>query len=731
MKQEATTPTLVEQNLETPFYIPADGSSTRPRRTLKSGETFVVFDSHGDIGAVPGGPDGVFHNGTRFLSRFDLSINGEQPLVLGSNVRDDNTILNVDLTNPDMFAGERLLLQKDTLHIRRTIFLREGLVYARFSVRNYASAPTRCELSFDYSSDFADIFEVRGMRRKRRGRVVAKRADDQTVILNYLGLDHAPRKTSIAFDPAPNTITQTRAVYSFNVDPEERRVIFVVIACIEDKAPEQPSFLGGLRSTLRESNALARERTTIETSNEMLNKVLSRSIADLDMLMTPTPQGPYPYAGIPWYSTTFGRDGIITAIAMLWFDPSIARGVLNRLAAFQATRNDPAADAQPGKILHEMRAGEMAALNEIPFGLYYGSVDSTPLFVMLVGLYAERTGDMETVRRLWPHVRAGLAWIDTYGDIDGDGLIEYARATEEGLANQGWKDSQDSIFHADGSMAKGPIALSEVQGYVVEAKRLAAKCAKLLGDAEFAAKLSAEAHATAETVEAKFWCEDIQSYAIAIDGAKAQCKVRSSNAGHLLFCGLARPDRAAVIAKDFLSPRFFSGWGIRTIPVGEALYNPMSYHNGSVWPHDNALIALGLARYGFSHLLEPVFRGMFDAAAYMDLQRLPELFCGFRRVPKQGPTLYPVACSPQAWAAATPLALFQASLGLSFNPWRREIELRNPCLPSFIDHAVVRNLQVGTAKVDLIVRRHADRVSVELGRTDGDVRILTTSFAQS
>ena len=367
------------------------------------------------------------------------------------------------------------------------------------------------------------------------------------------------------------------------------RPIFLTAGCDQTKTRPLP-FLRSFIAARRWMREATRGRTSVQTSNERFNEMLCQSAADLAMLMTDTPQGSYPYAGIPWYSTTFGRDGLITALQMLWWRPDVARGVLQRLAAYQAKTTDPLADSEPGKILHEMRRGEMAALREVPFGLYYGSVNSTPLFVLLAGLYAERTGDDATVAALWPAIEAALNWIDGPGDPDRDGFVEYKRATEQGLANQGWKDSHDAIFHADGRLAEGNIALAEVQGYVYAAKRVAARVAKRLGREALALKLDAEATRLAERFETAFWCPEIETYALALDGAKNPCRVRTSNAGQVLFSGIAGSDRAACVAAGLMQPRFFSGWGIRTLARGEARYNPMSYHNGSVWPHDNALI---------------------------------------------------------------------------------------------------------------------------------------------
>jgi glycogen debranching enzyme len=707
---------------EAPFYIAAAESATRARYTLKSGDTFVVMDSHGDVGASSGGSDGLFHRDTRHLSRFELTINELQPLLLGSNLRDDNALLAIDLTNPDIFSDQRIVLQKDTLHIVRTIFLWRGTAYQRLGVRNFGDHAADLRLVVLFDSDFADLFEVRGIRRHRRGVVTRRLIGADQVLLSYRGLDGVTRHSRLTFDPPPNKLAVNAASYQLHVPPGSVQPLFIAVAC--DQPDERPMpFMPGLLAARRELRAATAGGTTVESSSELFNEILCRSAADLSMLMTDTPQGRYPYAGIPWYSTTFGRDGLITALQMLWWNPSVARGVLRRLAAYQAKVTDPRSDAQPGKILHEMRAGEMAALHEVPFGLYYGSVDATPLFVLLAGAYVERTGDEVTLAELWPAIEAALAWIDGPGDPDGDGFIEYRRATEEGLANQGWKDSHDAIFHADGCLVEGHIALAEVQGYVFAAKRLAARCARRLGHDALASELETQAARLAERFEAAFWCPQIETYALALDGSKEPCRVRTSNAGQVLFAGIASPERAVTVARGLMETRFNSGWGIRTLAKGEARYNPMSYHNGSIWPHDNSLIALGFARYGLTQSVGQLFTGLFKAATYMESRRLPELYCGFQRQRGRGPTLYPVACSPQAWASAAPFTLLEASLGLEFDPGKGEIRLRNPRLPSFLDEVTLRNLRLDSSSVDLRVRRHKDAVSLDILRTTGKIQV--------
>lgn len=708
---------------ETPFYIPAVGSTARPRRTLKANDTFAVVDSHGDIGASAGDPDGIFNNDTRYLSRLELTIDDLEPLLLGSNVRDDNTMLTVDLTNPDVYVRDRLVLPKDTVHIVRTSFVWQENFYTRFHIHNHGIQRITMSLSFAFSNDFADIFEVRGMRRARRGTQRAAMAEGNDVYLFYEGLDGIERSTSLRFDPQPDQISESHAKYSLTLAPHERRSIFLTVKCNGKPGDPPAHFFKGMALAARAFRKDTNDAIAIGTSSDVFNQILARSLSDLRMLTTETVDGNYPYAGIPWYSTTFGRDGIITALQMLWCVPHLARGVLARLAALQAKTVDPLNDAEPGKILHEMRNGEMARLREVPFGLYYGSVDATPLFVLLAGEYFARTADAQTIRTLWPNIEAALAWIDGHSALDGDGFLRHSRDNKEGLANQGWKDSFDSVFHADGRLAEGSIALVEVQAYVYAAKRSIAKAARHLGFVELAAQLERDAEELSSRFERAFWCEDIGTYAIALDGDGQPCKVRTSNAGHVLFGGLASPERARRVVDGLMSPRFFSGWGIRTVASGESRYNPMSYHNGSIWPHDNSLIAVGMARYGHKAAACDVFEAISGAASYMDLRRLPELFCGFRRQKSQGPTLYPVACSPQAWASGAPFAMLQACIGIEFQPELNRIRLTDPMLPPFLDMLILRNIELGDAKIDFALYRYGENVSLQILRNPSGIEV--------
>jgi glycogen debranching enzyme len=698
----------------------------RRTRTLKHGDTFAVFDHRGDIGGEPENPEGLYHRDTRMLSQLQLLLEEARPLLLSSVTQDDNAMFTADLSNPDLLENGKIALRRETIHLSRMKFIWNSACYERLVVRNFGDRPLTLRLTYRFASDFADLFEVRGEHRAARGESRAALESDHSVKLCYLGLDKIERITRISFSPAPKTLTTARAAFDVSLRPRASRRFFVRCG-LEDAAGGDWNgrlFYRRMRAARHALHESSKRAASIESSNTVYNEIARRSVSDLYMLVTDTPEGPYPYAGIPWFSTPFGRDGLVTALMTLWLDPEIAKGVLGFLAATQATALEPERDAEPGKILHEMRHGEMANLREVPFGRYYGSIDATPLFVLLLGEYFRRTGDLATVRSLWPNAEAALAWIDRYGDRDGDGFVEYYRQTKEGLANQGWKDSFDAIFHHDGRLAEGPIALCEVQGYVYGAKRHAAVLAEALGFSERAAALAAEAEALRQRFEARFWCEEMSTYALALDGAKEPCRVIASNAGQLLFTGIASAEHAQRVARTLVSPASFSGWGIRTVASSEARYNPMSYHNGSVWPHDNGLIAMGLARYGLQGAAAQVFCALFEAASYMDLRRLPELYCGFTRLERNAPTQYPVACSPQAWASATPLCLLQASLGLELLERTGEVKFYRPMLPNFLDHVHLRNLKLSGGSVDVLLHRQDKNVAVTVTRREGDIVVV-------
>lgn len=702
--------------------VPADASLEEQRpRSMKHGDTFAVFDNNGDILSGPSSPEGLYHGDTRYLSHLRVTLDGCRPMLLRSSLRDDNAALICDLTNPDFHdSSGRVFLKHNRVHVRRVRAIWNGIASERIAIHNFDQAPATLALSIEFGADFADIFEVRGATRAKRGQHSAPVVSADEVRLAYTGLDHKLRQTLIRFDPRPQRLSEHQAEFRFTLAPGETSVIFMEVGCDTNIADEPPrraffqAFMGARRS-LRAQTARA---VSISTSNGLLNEALQRSVADLYMLCTETQHGLYPYAGIPWFSTVFGRDALITALQTLWFDPAIALGVLRYLAANQATEVDHASDAEPGKILHEVRHSEMAELGEVPFRRYYGSVDSTPLFVLLAGAYLERTDDIGAIEAIMPQIEAALGWIETYGDRDRDGFVEYHRQTEAGLSNQGWKDSHDSVVHADGTLARSPIALAEVQAYVYGAWRAAAQIYRRLRQEERARQFDIRAETFQRLFDKRFFDAELGSYVLALDAEKRPCRVRTSNAGHVLYTGLALPERAPIVAATLMAS--FTGFGVRTLAASEKRYNPMSYHNGSVWPHDNAIIASGLARYGFRNDTKQIFTGLFEASAYMDLRRLPELFCGFPRQRGAGPVFYPVACSPQAWATAAPLMLLQASLGLCFDIENKRIVFDRPAMPDFVDEIVLRNLRIGEESADVAVRKSNSGVLIDLlQRTPG------------
>jgi glycogen debranching enzyme len=711
--------------LDDHFPVAADARrAPGPHRVLKHGDTFGVFDEYGDIGIEPAGEEGLYYRGTRYLSKLELLLEGERPLLLSSTVSDDNVAFVGDLTNADVRRADQLEIPHGEIHLFRSRTLGDGFSVDRLRVCNYSGRTIDIPLRILFDADFADVFEVRGTRRTRRGIRLPDSVGEEYV-LGYAGLDGAERRTRLRWTRRPDDLARGMATFRLRLEPRATVGFEMSVRC-DDGRPDTP--VPAYDTAIDDARKSVAERTGVAcgltASSESFNRWLKRSASDLQMMITKTPHGLYPYAGIPWFSTPFGRDGIITAFELLWAGPEVARGVLTFLASTQATVRSDAQDAAPGKILHEMREGEMPALGEVPFGRYYGSIDATPLFVMLAAAYFKRTRDAVLIERLWPNLILALQWMTDEGDMDGDGFLEYARRSANGLIQQGWKDSHDSVFHADGTFADPPVALCEVQGYAYGAWCGAAELASSRGDARLAQEWRARADRLRERFEEAFWCEDLGTYALALDGRKRPCRVRTSNAAHCLFSGIvASHERAKLVAASLMNEVLFAGWGIRTVAAGESRYNPMSYHNGSIWPHDNALAAAGLGRYGFTWAAARILDGMLDLSQTVDLHRLPELLCGFHRRSEERPTLYPVACAPQAWSAGAVYLFVQAALGMDIDAAHRRITFRRPSLPGSIDQLQLTNLVVGDARVDLLLERHERDVAVSVMSREGDLEI--------
>ncbi|MEZ6097734.1 MAG: glycogen debranching N-terminal domain-containing protein [Pirellulaceae bacterium] len=697
---------------------PADD---RPR-TLKSNADFAVFDRNGDIRPAGLGEEGIYHRDVRYLSRLALTLDDARLLPLGSTIEADGLLFHADLTNPDLERDGVVSIPQDTIHIQRNSFLYDSSCRSRIKLRNYGGRNVAVTIRIRFEADFVDIFEVRGVSRTRRGEV----ADSQVYLpnrvdLKAVGLDGIARHTEVSFQPAPDELHEAEACFHLNLSPSETHDIFLLFQFDSDGATAsqyQEAFVAARRCRHGADDAI------VWSASDGADAWLKRSAADVNLMLTATEYGSYPYAGLPWFSSFFDRDGILTAFMYLWVNPRIARAVLMYLAAHQARHLDSRKDAEPGKILHEHREGEMATLEEVPFRSYYGSVDATPLFVILAEAYFQRTADVEFISSIWPNVQAALTWIDEYGDHDGDGLIEYERQSDNGIYHQGWKDSDDAISHEDGRLAKPPIALCEVQGYAFAARRAGARIAEKLADFEAADRLNCAADYLRNQFEESFWCEDLGTYALALDRDKSPCKVKTSNPGHCLFSGIVSENRAAELVPTLFSKASFSGWGIRTLAGDEVRFNPMSYHNGSVWPHDNAIIAYGLSRYRYRREVLQIMDGLFGVSSVHELHRMPELLCGFDRCHDTPPTRYPVACSPQAWSAASVFLLVQAALGMEIDAFEHRIRFVDPILPKWLPRLTIRNLRLNESRLDLAFERRPHDVGVQVLRCEGAPAVL-------
>lgn len=696
---DTTTPAQIPDS-------PGTNESRMPFRlfALKHGDTYMVADAFGDILGVG---DGLFHNDTRVLSRWRLTVGGRTPTLLGSAIAQDNVFFTAHVANRPLPPLGGQATPEGVIHVERKRFLWEDRLYERVRLSNYGGHYTVVPIEFEFASDFVDMFEVRGMKRLHRGRRLPPAISDRAVVLGYEGLDKVVRTAVIAFSESPARLEGTRAEYHLTLPRREHVDLYVELGGDVQDVPSSDRFRAAAARARFDMRTRRRRGASLRSSGRLFNEWIDKSRADLALLTTELETGPYPYAGIPWFSTPFGRDAIITALEVLWIEPTLARGVLRFLARNQAHEVSDFRASAPGKIMHETRRGEMTSLGEVPFGQYYGGVDTTPLFVMLAAAYAARTNDMALIDELWPALTSAIAWVDTYADTNKDGFLDYSNDSPTGLTNQGWKDSADSVFHADGRFPSGPIAVVEVQGYACAAYRGMAALAWLRGERDGAVRWRACARQLRARIESRFWMSDAQFYGIALDGKGELCRVRASNAGHLLFAGVPRPERAKSVIDTLLSATFNSGWGTRTLATNEVRYNPMSYHNGSVWPHDTALCAAGMGRYGERDGPVRLLSELFEAAVHFDM-RMPELYCGFPRFRGEAPIAYPVACLPQAWSAAAIFLMLQTCLGISVNGRLASLRVERPHLPIGVDQLSIGKLQVGKKLVDVSFRREAN-----------------------
>ena len=697
-----------------PYYIRSSATTADiPRLVVKCDDAFVVADHHGDFPELPESEFGFYVGGTRFLRSLELAVHGQRPILLNAAVSDDGRQVAADLTNPDLGHGEIGVLKGHTLRMARRLSLAPSELTELLTIESFSAVPYELSIGWRWVADFADVFEVRGMVRERRGELLPPVPSPGAVRLSYRGLDEIVRATTLRFDPAPDQMGPAGARHRLTVPAGGAVQIRLTIAADEGDQGSTPA--GGVPWAGRGEPA---ETARVTSASSGFDDWVGRAWSDLAMLTTETPHGRIAYAGIPWFVAPFGRDSLITALQHLPFDPGLARGTLRFLAAYQGREDDSFTDQNPGKILHEYRRGEMANCREIAFVPYYGSVDATPLFIVLAAAYLRWTDDRALLAELRPAIESALGWLGrtTY--------VSYASRSSHGLVNQGWKDSHDAVMHEDGLDAAGPIALVEVQGYKYAALCGAAEIAEAEGRPDAARGLRDSAARLRERFMRDYWMEAEGFCALALDGEGAPCRVISSNPAHGLWSGLLPSEPAGRIAGRLMGREMFTGWGVRTLATHERRYNPMSYHNGSVWPHDTAIAAAGLRRYGFTDAFLELATGLFDVARHCDGQRLPELFCGFPRVPGYGPTPYPSACSPQAWAAGVVSQLLAEMLGLSPDARENRLTFVRPVLPEWLPSVEVRGLRLGRSRVDVLVTAGRSGAGVEVLDREGDPEVV-------
>ncbi|MQB00375.1 MAG: amylo-alpha-1,6-glucosidase [Actinobacteria bacterium] len=702
-------------------HVPAENAEDL--FVLKGGRLFACSGKDGLISPRRGSAQGLYRDDARYLSKLELKIGGAHPILLSSSAEPGfEGVINA--TNPPLrFEEERVAPQ--SLHLRRIRLLSRSM-FEELDLVNHSQTRIHTTLSFTFGADYVDLFEVRGLEQRFTRAVLTEIVDDHA-LLTYRGQDDIELSTKILFDPPPAHVeangNDVTASWNVELAPGDGCHIGLQILCApEDTEPPKVTYESA-RTTAKRQLAEFNDRCARFTSDETsFDRALDLAARDIWALSTETSAGRILVAGIPWFVAPFGRDALIASYESLPLTMMPARDCLETLAAHQATADDPSRDAEPGKILHETRFGELARLKAIPHTPYYGSVDSTPLFLMLASAYHRWTNDTTTLERLKPAIDRALDWIDDFGDRDGDGYVEYERRSPAGLRNQGWKDSEDGILHRDGSAPVGPLALVEVQAYVYLAKTRIAELYEVFGEDDTSARLQEDANLLKKRFNEDFWMDDEFTMALALDGAKDQVGSVTSNPGHALFCDIVDEDRAALMVERMMRDDMFSGWGIRTLSSKTRAYNPMSYHNGSVWPHDSAIVAAGMKRYGYTAQAQKVTNALFDAAHNFEM-RLPELYCGFDRQRGLPPVPYPVACKPQAWSAAAPVFLVQTMLGLTANAAKRQLQIHQPDLPTWLNSLKIERLKVGGTTMSLLFDRSGGDTACSVLESDGDVRV--------
>ena len=723
--------------IPSPHPEPRDLAQTlEPRKvnnlTLIDGKSFLSTTVAGDISPA-GAPDvGLFHDDTRFLSQLELRIFGHRAVVLSSST-EKTYASQIELTTGTIPLRDSFDLPENTIHIRREQLLGGATFFDRLAFENFNLIPLEFVVEITFDADFVDVFQVRGISRQRRGHYFQPVVRADSITFPYCGLDRVTRSTEIHIAPAPTRIEGRTARWELKLQP--LKTINLSLTVTTRAGDEKKNGRGRgqeFQSTLRmRREAFAvwqKDSTAFSSSNEAFDEALLNATGDFHALQIPEGKERIIAAGIPWFATIFGRDSIIAAYQSLLMNPQLAVDTLRVLARYQGSKVNDWQDEQPGKILHEYRTGEMTRCGEMPFGPYYGSVDATPLFLILLSETFNWTADEVLVRELLPAAYNALKWIDEYADLDGDGFIEYLRRSPRGLVNQGWKDSWDANMHRDGEVAKPPIALAEVQGYVYDAKYRMASLLRSFGDVATADKLKREAAEMAKRFDKAYWRPQLGFYAMALDAGKKPLDVIASNPGHLLFTRILSRDRARAVVGRLMRPDMFSGWGWRTMSQEEKIFNPLSYHRGSVWPHDNSIIAHGMSLYEFREPAQRILTSLFQTAVNFRDYRLPELFCGVQRREFDEPVHYPVSCSPQAWASGAMFLILNSVLGIRPSAPRKELNILNPMLPEWLEKLRIRNLRVGNSRVGLDFQRQGNRTFCNVVELDGDKLLVNVAF---